>query len=209
MTTWRSGGFLDFIQRQPIPAGELAFFSQLPWALRWIEDAAYKPVSSTSRVPKDDGEDDLFAKTLCTSSTIPRWLLLAHCQLLSTADRECGPGVPSRPDLLLLLDLAQGVNGFRDTVHGGILSALLDDTLGFCVEMHRHHQGAARPPLYTANLNINFRRPVQTPGSIVVAVWLEEVDGRKWRVGGQILNSEGLVCVSAKGLWVAARSDKM
>jgi acyl-coenzyme A thioesterase PaaI-like protein len=210
MTSWDSDSFLTLIQETEIDAKHLNFFKATPWASRWLEDGRYKTIATTSRMPKANGEDDYFAITLGTASTIPHWLLLASKALFSSNDasRRSKPG-PEQPDVLLLANLEKGVNGFRDITHGGVLMSLLDEVISTCVEIHRRTLTAGKEILFTANLNIDFRRPVYTPGPAMVKAWLEGRDGRKWRLKGMVLDAEGKVCVEASGLWIAARAQKL
>lgn len=179
-----------------------------PWAKQWLDDDRYSAISITSRMQKATGQDDFFAKTLRTSTTIPHWLYLVHNALL---DRAIGPHVLGRscPDVMLFVALKQGVNGFRDTAHGGVLCGLLDETQSTCVEFHRRAASTAADILYTARLSVEFCRPVSTPTLIMVRAWLSKVEGRKWHVVGEIVDGGGHVCARSSSLWIAPRGVKM
>jgi acyl-coenzyme A thioesterase PaaI-like protein len=207
MTTWDSDNFLTILQDGETDAKHLTFFKATPWARIWLEDARYKTISSTSRMPKADGEDNYIAITLGTPSTIPHWLLLANKTLSSPEEmsQQSAPG-PEHPDIILLANMEKALAGFRNITHGGVLMSLLDEVIGTCVEIHRRTKTSGREPLFTANLNVNFRRPVITPGPAVVKAWLEERDERKWRLRAMVVDAEGLVCAEASGLWIAARA---
>ncbi|KAE8329742.1 HotDog domain-containing protein [Aspergillus sergii] len=116
------------------------------------------------------------------------------------------------PDIVLLVHLGSGGNGFRDTAHGGVLAALLDETLGCCIEswaiqLHASEQAssATRPRSYTANLNISYRAPVESPGIIIVHAWLKKREGRKWFLGAKILGEDGRTRAEASALWISER----
>ncbi|KLJ09616.1 hypothetical protein EMPG_14942 [Blastomyces silverae] len=116
------------------------------------------------------------------------------------------------PDFLLLLQLGPSLSGFRDTVHGGVLATLLDETLSNCVESFRQDMpvngGEDRPRLYTAKLQVSFRAPVETPGVIIVKAWLKGVEGRKWFLEGQVVGEDGKVKAEAESLWVMEKTTR-
>jgi len=113
------------------------------------------------------------------------------------------------PDVLLLFRLESGVNGFRDTAHGGLLCTLMDEALAMVVELYRATSSSSREELYTARLNVSFRRPVTTPGTVIAKAWLEKREGRKCLVSGLLENSAGEKCVEVDGLWVAAPQRRL
>ncbi|ODH49027.1 hypothetical protein GX48_04852 [Paracoccidioides brasiliensis] len=122
------------------------------------------------------------------------------------------PSAAAEPDFLLFVQLGPSLSGFRDTVHGGILATLLDETLSNCVEGFRQDMAAVgtqeRPRLYTANLQISYRLPVATPGVIIVKAWLKGVEGRKWFLEGHVVGEDGRVRAEAKSLWVMERTGR-
>ena len=206
MADWRSPEYLTTLRKLIVEQHELDFFNSYEWTHKLLNNPSYTAVTTSSRTPKSSPEDDFFAKTLRSSSTISNWLLLIRSAFF-TSD---GP-LPStdQPDALVLLNLGRGVNGFTNTAHGGLLCAVLDEALSMCVEVCRHNQTTSRNNLYTARLEFDFRRPVLTPGIVLLKCWLQSVEGRKWRVRGQILDSSGGVCVEAAGLWVEARDPML
>ena len=115
---------------------------------------------------------------------------------------------PAEPDIVVFVEIGSGLNGFRDTVHGGVISSLLDETLSFCVEGLRCCVGSEQqdpPRLYTANLNVSFRAPVYSPGVFMVSAWLKERQGRKWFLDSRMTGDNGQVYAEAKGLWVSEK----
>ncbi|XP_020035423.1 acyl-coenzyme A thioesterase THEM4 [Castor canadensis] len=63
----------------------------------------------------------------------------------------------------------QGVPGF---IHGGAIATIIDATVGMCAN---RAGGAAM----TANLNINFKRPIPLCSVVVLKSQLDKVEGRK------------------------------
>jgi acyl-coenzyme A thioesterase PaaI-like protein len=80
------------------------------------------------------------------------------------------------------------------TVHGGWVTAMLDDALGLaCVA--GGHGG------FTASLTVNFRRPTPLGADLELVARMVELDGRKgWAEGAIKVN--GVVTADARGLFV-------
>ncbi|ETN45506.1 uncharacterized protein HMPREF1541_09338 [Cyphellophora europaea CBS 101466] len=212
MSAWKSSSFIQDSRKLPVDPQDLDFFKTVPSLQQWLGNPHYSVVGTSARIPRDDGENDLFAITLKTTSTIPKWLLVVRDEAVDPRpDRRDEPpnGSADKPDIILLVNLEQGTNGFKAVAHGGLLSALLDETLSYCVEFARQRRYEAREHLFTANLNIDFRQPVVTPGVAVIKSWVTKVEGRKYWLSGQIEGVEGHVCVQVKGLWISARPGKI
>lgn len=63
----------------------------------------------------------------------------------------------------------QGIPGF---LHGGAIATMIDSTVGMCAVL----TGGA---VMTANLNINFRRPIPLCSVVVINSQLDKIEGRK------------------------------
>ncbi|KAJ2799434.1 hypothetical protein H4R20_004444 [Coemansia guatemalensis] len=113
------------------------------------------------------------------------------------------------PGLSMVQYLGQdlGFNGITDkssrkmeTVHTGVLAALLDD-----VTARVSFANASGKPSFTANFQLEYLRPVPTKSFVVMDAWATKVEGRKIFItsyaadplGGQIL-------VRARSLFVQA-----
>ena len=58
--------------------------------------------------------------------------------------------------------------------------------------------------LFTANLNINYLKPIPTPGVYLATATLLEVKGRKCYFEASIKNGEGTLLATAGSLWIDA-----
>lgn len=87
----------------------------------------------------------------------------------------------------------QGPPGY---VHGGALSAIMDDAMGMCAWANGH-------PVVAANLNVSFRKPVPLGQTIRIRAWVVEQRGRKVGAAGEILLPDGTAGVEASGTFVA------
>eukprot|EP00871_Galdieria_phlegrea_P005198 jgi/Galph1/567/GphlegSOOS_G5376.1 len=89
----------------------------------------------------------------------------------------------------------QGPPGY---VHGGAIATLLDDCLGSTVFLSGSFA-------MTANLNINYRKPIPLNSVRRVEGILERQEGRKLYAKGCIYDRDGSVHAEATGLFVIPR----
>ncbi|EEH41985.2 hypothetical protein PAAG_03906 [Paracoccidioides lutzii Pb01] len=161
------------------------------------------PMALAAIKPGDNSEKPLTAAAAATAAA-------TAAAAATTSGQQ--PSAAAEPDFLLFVQLGPSLSGFRDTVHGGILATLLDETLSNCVEGFRQDMTVVgtheRPRLYTANLQISYRQPVATPGVIIVKAWLKGVEGRKWFLEGHVVGEDGRVRAEAKSLWVMERTGR-
>jgi len=57
-------------------------------------------------------------------------------------------------------------------------------------------------PCFTANLNIDYVKPLMTPAWVLVRAHVERHEGRKVYVHGSVENGEGVVYAKSIGLFV-------
>jgi len=80
-------------------------------------------------------------------------------------------------------------------VHGGVIAVLLDEAMGKISKLSEERA-------VTAELNIEYRKPVPTEAEIVVSGWQEEEKGRnRFRVG-EIHDSKGSLLARGRGRFV-------
>lgn len=85
----------------------------------------------------------------------------------------------------------EGAPGFA---HGGAVAVVLDDALGSLLVLLKR-------PAVTARLEVDYRSPVFLERLLRVEAWIEEVDGRKFRLAGRLLDGNKLVA-EAHGLFI-------
>ena len=76
-------------------------------------------------------------------------------------------------EIMAIIKFGEAVNGHPGIVHGGIISLLFDDCFGwvfFCLN---------KPMSVTANLNINFRKPLKQNTTTVLRAKMTKEEGRK------------------------------
>ena len=95
--------------------------------------------------------------------------------------------------------LAQGPPGF---VHGGGLSAVLDEVMGITGWIGGY-------PVLAAELNVQFRRSVPLQTCMNFHGWIEETKGRKVRIRSVLLDDKGDRYVDARGLFMVLPESRM
>jgi acyl-coenzyme A thioesterase PaaI-like protein len=80
-------------------------------------------------------------------------------------------------------------------VHGGVSALILDHLLGSA-------GGAGGRPGMTATLQLRYHRPTPLHRPLVGRAWIEEADGRKTTIRGEIARADGRVTVEASGLFI-------
>jgi hypothetical protein len=93
--------------------------------------------------------------------------------------------------------LSATYEGAPNTVHGGIVSALMDEMLG-------NAQRVAQIAGYTGTLTVRFRAPTPTYTPLVAEAWLDRIEGRKIFMIGT-LHAGDVLCAEAEGIFIAPR----
>lgn len=91
--------------------------------------------------------------------------------------------------------------GSQGVVHGGIIALLLDEAMG---KVNRFSDVVA----VTAELNIEYHRPVRVDEEIVVEARQVERDGRNLRHEGEIRNAAGKLLARGRGRFVVVDPEK-
>ncbi|KAF2114259.1 HotDog domain-containing protein [Lophiotrema nucula] len=220
MANWQIRDWLAAARETPPLESDASFFSSVPWTDEWLRNGNYKSTRFASREAKTHTtEDELFSKIIKTDRTVPHCLVLIRRDLLNPRNESSASSTQSQgssatnPEVVVLFDLQAGLSGFPDTLHGGIACTLLDESLGICVELSRHglSAGQSQPltELYTAQLNMSYRRPAKLPGVFMARCWLEKKEGRKYWLKAELCDANGDVCNGADGLWITARPQKI
>ncbi|KAL3786826.1 hypothetical protein HJC23_008100 [Cyclotella cryptica] len=134
-----------------------------------------------------------------------------------------GRGIDAHPQKeIIVVDLKLGhkLNGHDKIVHGGIISLLIDEGLGWAAyESLVHHNGQLSKEfttnntlLVTANLNIDFRAPFMAGSEAVIRVHLDEekTTGRKMYFVAKLESLDGsVVFAEASGLFLCVPKEKI
>jgi uncharacterized protein (TIGR00369 family) len=92
----------------------------------------------------------------------------------------------------------QGGSGY---LHGGIIALLLDEAMGKAVRFHSEHA-------VTADLRVEYKRPIPVNMDIVVEGFVTRRDGRQLYHEGEIRNEAGDLLARGEGRFVIIDRDK-
>ncbi|PLN81888.1 HotDog domain-containing protein [Aspergillus taichungensis] len=188
-----------------------------PWIATLLSDKTYITTPMPSRIPKSSTEDNFFARTINTPSTIPACIMQYQRPDGSSGSQSKTEGVKR---LRLFVRLAENVTGYPGTLHGGVTASLLDESMGLLLGVRgevgpageRARDGVLSEVPVTAYLNTRFKRPIPVPADVVVNVWLREggeAGGRKWVVGGDVRDENEKVLAEGECLYVRVRASKL
>ena len=127
------------------------------------------------------------------------------------------------------MTLGNGINGHPGIMHGGIVATIIDEAMGIlqAVNFERDHlravgKGLAQGELvpfgvgtFTAYLNVQFLKPVLTPGALIVTCRYIKRDGRKEWIYAEVkqrmdasedYDGDEIVCATGEGLMIEAKS---
>ena len=107
---------------------DITKLSSIPWAATLINDKRWTTTPSSNRFPKSTGEDSFFAETLDTDRTIRTMLTLRP-----TREED---GDLAYRELLVIIDLGDGLNGYPQVLHGGFAATLLDEACGGLIQLN-------------------------------------------------------------------------
>jgi len=182
-----------------MPSSPHASDFDLPWCAKITSDpSAHERAISFVRgtpTPLDlSRRNTLIGHTLATPSTL---------RATRTFTRRTTNGAgESVPECVMLMSLGSGMNGYPDTLHGGMNATLLDTLLGSAVVL-RDNSG----DYMTRTLTVVYDRPVRTPAVVLGRAWCERLEGRKMFMKGCLEDGEGRVLTSAEGLWVRLKGE--
>ncbi|KAK8805646.1 hypothetical protein WA158_002302 [Blastocystis sp. Blastoise] len=92
--------------------------------------------------------------------------------------------------------------GHPGVAHGGSTAAMLDQYFGILFAF-------LAPRGFTANLNINYRKPVLANSTLIVKGHLTQKDRRKYFMEASVQDIEGNVYVEATSLYLEANVEKV
>lgn len=183
---------------------DLEHFSKIPLAKPTLDDPAFKLLTMSHYVNLNGTNHTLMSTTWNTPGTIAHSIALFRP---STSTDGSLRGAECRR----IFTLGSMLNSVPDTLHGGVIATLLDSTIGHLV-IAAVRDGAVR---VTVQLDVSYKTPVKTPGTIMVRSWISRIEdgGRKvWMEGVLESGDDGkVVHARAVSLWmiVKPRPDKL
>lgn len=100
-------------------------------------------------------------------------------------------------EVLGRVTLPRHLNGYKDIVHGGVVAALLDETMGWAATVF----GKTHPMYVTGEITVKYLAPVPVETEVEIRSRLVEDAGRLAYSEGE-LRCGGTVCARARGKFV-------
>jgi thioesterase superfamily protein 4 len=194
-----------------------AITDRIPWVKRLVDDPKWTLTKTPSRLPKSSGEDSYFAETLATERTMRSYLTF-RCTQEDDDDQ-------AYKEVRCLVEVGDGLNGFAQTLHGGMACSILDETCGVLLVLNSerkieranasdpvdHFMTACKFPRRrgdqsrtnaTIDLNTTYKKPIPTPGPIMCTAKVERQDGRKLFVRAIIEDGYGTIYTIGEALFI-------
>ncbi|KAK4039021.1 HotDog domain-containing protein [Parachaetomium inaequale] len=200
---------------QPI-ADPLAHFLAIPWTARLLTDPSAFGIVVSDRRPLASGEKQFVRGVLNGEATVRACVTFLVRVPPSPSSNGSGGGIgllskskallqgggpqdgedPEKPFLLFnaLLDLGEGMCGFKGMLHGGAVVVLLDETM--CAAANNQCDYT-----FTATMTTSFLSPVKLPGPVIVRSRVVRKQGRKIFVRGAIEDGDGEFYESRELYW--------
>lgn len=137
-----------------------------------------KPVLGAARMLSKDSDlpDDHLFTALLKTGLVDDMLFLLDTNLMRAH---------------LVVKLGRDVCGHAKIVHGGLISSICDETYGALVYCMKQAEILGPEPAVTANLNINYRKPMPTGSCIICTAQLTKKDGRKLFLSSTVASLDG------------------
>jgi acyl-coenzyme A thioesterase PaaI-like protein len=197
-------------------------FEDVPWCAALLNAPDTLTFEPASREEGSASQDQLFARTLRSNETVPR--CIGFYQDPTEIPESAKSGSPFLlSSASLIFELRPGVNGFNGTVHGGLIGALMDESMGSFLylsdKVYRRKRaegllssdspGFDKLGFFTGRVDIRLLKPIPTPQIVVVTSHLAKVDGRKVHIRAVIKGQHGQEFAVCDGTWVSFTLGKL
>ena len=92
--------------------------------------------------------------------------------------------------------------GYNDIVHGGVLAALMDETMGWAPAL------ANRRFCVCVEITVRYEKPVRIGSEITAVGRVTSAHRRIWEAEGEIRDASGAVCVRGKGRYMPVSDER-
>ncbi|RPA85078.1 hypothetical protein BJ508DRAFT_412219 [Ascobolus immersus RN42] len=198
------------LSRRTIPDEVLDHFAKTsPWAHKILTDPTHIPVAPPYAhfSPSDPDHCLIFRQTLSTPETIPFFepVYVPPKPNVSPLDASPVARLVASPygQVLTIIQLGPGINGYPGHAHGGFLGVLFDELCATAAACER------RGLSYTANMNVEFRKRVRTDEVLLGRAWVEREEGRKCWVRSRLEEQNGVVLAECTTVWVDVPTGKL
>jgi uncharacterized protein (TIGR00369 family) len=115
----------------------------------------------------------------------------------AAAAGSAGDGSPGAPELLGVFTLREEHQSYPGRLHGGIATAILDETIGRAITIANAGVWGV-----TAELTVRFRKPLPVSGELRCVGRITRDTRRLFEGSGEILLGDGTVAAEASGRYV-------
>jgi acyl-coenzyme A thioesterase PaaI-like protein len=207
------------------------YFKTIPWCTALLKEPDVVPYTPTCRLEPDASghlptQDQFFRNNLRIADLIPNCVgfyqdPFSNHQSKEQEDNGLRLLIQSST---LLLDLHPGVNGFNGSAHGGLISTLIDEAMGSLIfindVVYKQVQKQGRPlpsnvldmygvAMFTASMNVRFRRPLATPQVVMATATFNRIEGRKVFLDVDVRSGDGVVFATCDGMWMSVPKEKL
>lgn len=95
---------------------------------------------------------------------------------------------------------AREQEGYRDLLHGGIISSLLDEVMAKAIL-------AEGIPVVTSRLNVEFKKPAPIGEKLRAEGWITGHKSRAYFAAGRLSGPDGRVIAIASGVYIRAEGE--
>jgi acyl-coenzyme A thioesterase PaaI-like protein len=104
--------------------------------------------------------------------------------------------------------LGTRVNGHKGIVHGGIAALLFDDVFGYAYYTAMNKEFGEMKMGFTANLNVNYRNPLEENTHVALRVYLTNIERRKVFFKARLESVDGSTLFSeATSLFIMVKTE--
>ena len=201
-----AGREVDLLVQGPHEVGRLALAAhrvreatmggrQFIWEICRDGDHRIKQVAVWRWLERDDLLDAMMETAATTTAT----------NSAATATATATAVLPGQSRLNALVELGSELTGHPGVVHGGFTAALLDDLFGWAASSERKARNLG-PANFTANLDVNYRRPLLAGSTYLVEVRVDRVEkSKKVYLSATLSDAQGRTCVEATSLYIVAK----
>lgn len=178
-------------------------FTAMPITQQTLNDPNFTIISHPREVTHNGKGHTLSGKTFNTDETIKEVLNLFRPSTSKSLDFPQPEA--SRPENRRFYTLGGDLNAHPGLMHGGVIGCLLDSTLGNAIGLTlKDLDLIGGSSMFTVQLNIKFKKAVQTPGTILARAWVVRIEdgGRKVWAEGVLEGEGGVLYAKAEGMWL-------
>ncbi|KAH7150398.1 HotDog domain-containing protein [Dactylonectria estremocensis] len=185
-------------------ASELAFFKSIPWTAARLSAPGAIAFVPPCRNPITDVHDQFFGRTLANDRSLTHML----CVFRTESTEAALDPAQTVTQMETLICTGDGVSGFPNVVHGGVVASLLDESMGAFFDLNitlGKSASAFQASNVTGKLDVSYLKPAPTNSVLRITVKAEEMNGRKTKFHCELKDENDLVVAKCSSLWVTVK----